>query len=273
MSFGVYHAVSQLPSRRWHHTGPWRSEYFDWYECKLMPRSSTNRDGTAPQTIGHLLALTKLRGFDRPAERRTWDQGKTHFVIQDPFDYRTSYVPQASFLCPDALISTATEPYLESQFRFRAVVHQDPALVLRILREQAVSRRILEVHPASGEGNASPLVASIRRRQEEGNEEADPTRLRGQPVAEHQGGSRPCKTVLGDLIRTTHVVPLVYIVFQIYRAWFLDSLILHHHTLSITIALNMDKLAFIDYPKAFKFQMPVVAEVRNKSEDRHEVSV
>ena len=86
------------------------------------------------------------------------------------------------------------------------MVYQGPALVLPILRKQAVSRGILKVHPASREGNTSPLAASIQRRREESNEEADPTRLRGQPVAENQGGSRPCKIFLGYLIRTTCVV-------------------------------------------------------------------
>lgn len=84
----MYHTVSRQPSRRWHRTRPWRSEYFDWHECKLMPRLSINPQGKPrPKSVGQLLALTKLRAFDRPAERRTWDQGKTHFVIQDPFDY------------------------------------------------------------------------------------------------------------------------------------------------------------------------------------------
>jgi hypothetical protein len=75
-------------SHRWHRTRPWKSEYFDWYECKLMPRFSINpRSKSHPRTVGHLLSLTKLRTLDRPAERRTWDEGKTYFVLQDPFDY------------------------------------------------------------------------------------------------------------------------------------------------------------------------------------------
>ena len=53
-----------------------------------MPRLSTKPQGKfQPHTVGELMALTKLRAFKRPAERRTWDQGMTHFVIQDPFDY------------------------------------------------------------------------------------------------------------------------------------------------------------------------------------------
>ena len=78
-----------------------------------MPRASINRQAKAPQTVGHLLALTKLQAFDRPAERRTWDQGKTHFVIQDPFDYHTVRpVGLFLYLCTN---STTIESYLESQ--------------------------------------------------------------------------------------------------------------------------------------------------------------
>ena len=49
--------------------------------------SSNPRGKFQPRTVAQLLALTKQRAIDRPAERRTWDQGSTYFVIQDPFDY------------------------------------------------------------------------------------------------------------------------------------------------------------------------------------------
>ena len=86
----VCHTASCWLSRRWHRSKPWKSEYFDWHECKLIPRLSSNPQGNfRPQTVTHLLALTKQRAFDRPAERRTWDKGMSFFVIQDPFDYHT----------------------------------------------------------------------------------------------------------------------------------------------------------------------------------------
>ena len=71
-----------------------------------MPRLSSNPRGKfQPRTVEQLLALTKQRAIDRPAQRRTWDKATSYFVIQDPFDYHI--VRLAGFsLSADALIST-----------------------------------------------------------------------------------------------------------------------------------------------------------------------